>query len=501
MECQVKEKEASERRERLKTQVLKIEKYLKEHRYVKLGIMLLLGVIAYFMLGEWLALEDDSNSYIDSFVREGIMPVYPLFLLIFREILGLESYLHAVVAAQGLLAILCTLFFVTTLQKHIKCGELDSIIIYICCMLPYIVYLPEACMTHRIVTEGVAYSFFYLFFAFVLKTVWSLELKWLLASFFMMLVLALTRSQLILLAVAVGVLLFYVCVKKAPKGALQKTAAVIGGMLAALCLLLVSYKMVYGILNLYHQAVYKAYDLEQYHEEVVQIEDGEAKKVSKETETDSQVTTVIVARGFFEAEEEDIELFEDEIFRFVFQEAYRQAKEEKRLYTDAGTGLYMWQDLVYDRMIGYIKNGIELYDSQYPDMRQLTGNAIARQMGLKILVRHLDRYIYHTIRLMLPSFISAVFFQIEAIYLLCHFIALGIYLFAIAGSLFCWKRPGKRKIAEGMLATVAFIVILVGVTNAVFVGQQRYMVYAMGIFYGFAYLLFKELVCSIFDKK
>ena len=139
------------------------------------------------------------------------------------------------------------------------------------------------------------------------------------------------------------------------------------------------------------------------------------------------------------------------------------------------------------------------YIDEHPEL-DLNVRNIIQDLGSKVLFKHFDRYLYHTLRLMIPGFIAAVFFQIEPIYLLCHFIALFLYLYAIVGSAVCLKQQQNRYVPEFMLTTVCFIFIMIVTVNLMFSGLQRYVVYAMGIFYCAAYLLFKELIMICFAK-
>ena len=51
-----------------------------------------------------------------------------------------------------------------------------------------------------------------------------------------------------------------------------------------------------------------------------------------------------------------------------------------------------------------------------------------------------------------------------------------------------------------MLITVLFIIMMVVIINIVFMGLQRYMVYAMGIFYCGLYLITKEIFMDIKEQ-
>lgn len=56
------------------------------------------------------------------------------------------------------------------------------------------------------------------------------------------------------------------------------------------------------------------------------------------------------------------------------------------------------------------------------------------------------------------------------------------------------KRNKNIQVAEFTWMTVGYIIIMVVVTNLVFIGLQRYMVYAMGIFYCTLYMEIREVL-------
>ena len=173
-----------------------IRRQLDKHA---IGIMLILGVLFYFLPGEWIRIEDDTAGYLAERGKEGILPGYPMFLGFFKTLLGQQYYLHGVVAAQCILAIICTLLFVLTLRAQFRLRGEECILLYVGSMLPFSIYLPESGITHQILTEGITYALFYLFFITVIKAVWSLQYKWYLGSVFMAFVLGLIRSQMLFL--------------------------------------------------------------------------------------------------------------------------------------------------------------------------------------------------------------------------------------------------------------------------------------------------------------
>lgn len=449
------------------------------------GILILLGLLFYLLPGEWISIQDDSIAYLSMRGKEGVLPGYPIFLLCFKKIFTEQYFLHAVVIVQSLLAVVCTFLFVLVLKKQFHLHRFECIFLYILCMLPFSIYLPEAGITHMILTEGITYSAFYLFFIAVLKTVWSLEGKWYLASMAVAFLLGLIRSQLLFLQVICFFLLIWIVAKKIKKRTLHKFIGCIAALFIGIILAYGSYKLIYKIVkvDIQYSSTQKHIDSEK--------QEGNLRSES------SQFSTLIIARGFYEADETDVDLFDDNMMREIFQRAYQLADQDHHRYEYASDGLYMWQDLVYDKMNIYVSQAIEEYDQQYPDTRNRSANSIMNELGLKVLIKHFDRYIYHTIRLMMPSFIATVFFQIESIYLLCHLVALFLYLGAIIASIVTFKTSKNMKAVAFMVTILITMVSMVFIMNVIFIGLQRYVVYGMGIFYCAFYVLLRELVLSL----
>ena len=97
---------------------------MKENRrqdIITYVFMLGIGVLFYFLPGEWRCIEDDSIRYLSE-GGEGVLPGYPAFLAFFRLLFSEQYFLHAVVIAQSLLAVICTFLFVVVLkgQFHLR---------------------------------------------------------------------------------------------------------------------------------------------------------------------------------------------------------------------------------------------------------------------------------------------------------------------------------------------------------------------------------------------
>ncbi len=417
------------------------------------GIMLALGVLFYFFPGKWISVEKDSVSYLNWEKREGVLAGYPAFLDFFRNLLTEKYFLHGVVVMQSLLALACTFWFVYLLKKEFRLKRVEAVFLYLLSMLPFSIYLPEVGITHQIMTEGITYSLFYLFFIAVIKTVWTVQYRWYWGSVVIATLLGVIRTQMLFLQVLCILLLIWISVKRLGK----KNVGIIVGLITFL---------VAGMLF----------------------------KFSDRIQIPSQFNTVLVARGFYEADPEDVDLFEDDMMQDIFMKTYQMADEDGHLYQHAEPGLYMWRDLVYDKMRLYVAEAIIEYDMENPGLRESGEEAIVRELGIKVLINHLDRYFYHAVRLMISSFIASVFFQIEPIYLLCHFITLFLYVSAIAACLAVRRLNGDKRVTELGVVTLGILVMMVVTVNLMFIGLQRYVVYGMGIFYCAMYLMGREII-------
>lgn len=426
-------------------------------------VMIFTGMIFYLVPGQWISIEDDSALYLEG-GGEGVLPGYPAFLNLFRVILGEQHFLDGVVAAQSILAVICTLLFVIMLRKKFMLQGWECILMYLACMLPFSIYLPESGITHQIMTEGLAYPLFYLYFLFLLYFVMDRKYIWCIGTVAMSFILMMIRRQLMILFLSTFAAFVYVMIRRIE---VKKTAV----KAACLCMGLLAVGTGLFIAALRTQKI----DI-------------------------SQFSSVLMIRGFYEVDHEDKELFDTPEMQEIFERVYNAVDEKQYRYIYARQDLYMWKDLLCDRITTSAYAEIHGYMEEHPEMN-LNDRRIVQDLGGRVLFKHFGRYLYHTLRLMIPGFIAAVFFQVERFYLLCHFIALFLYLYALFGSVICLKYKTDSKVPEFMLTVLAFILIMIVTVNLLFSGLQRYVVYAMGIFYCAAYLLFKELVMLYIVKR
>lgn len=500
-------------------QSIRIKRIMRE-KWAQILFLSIIGILFYLVLGqEWIERQDDTVAYLYPDGSTGVMPAYPMFLFGIKVLFGEARQLDAAVVAQSALAIICTMIFAFSLQKQFRLKFAEVTLIYITCMLPFSTCLPKVGVTHQILTEGLSYALFYIYFLFLLHYIWTGRAKYFLLTVFMAVFLALTRSQLLFLLIvtaAAFVVMQIVKCKEARQTTLRKIGRIGLSTVAAAGGVLVMVFLVYRILGWYlayplpamrtwkpETAVMESAETEEAGEPE---EKGQTQKKEPVTPTApstaenmTQMNSLLMIRGFYEADEEDAALFDTAQMQEIFRRVFRAVDEKGYRYVYARRGLYMWKDLVCDRIIQTSYAEVHAYLRENPEVK-LNPREVITELGWKVLWKHFDRYLYHTIRIMISAFIASVFWQVEKIYLLCHIITLLLYIAAIGGSILCLKNGGSKKVAAFTLTTVGFIFIMVSVICAVFMGTQRYMAYAMGIFYGSMYLLAREILCLLAGK-
>ena len=508
-------------------------------------ILLFAAVLAFFLLAghEGPVLFDDSGSYIRIRWHEGVMPVYPLFLLANQFLFGNASYLWAVIIEQALLASFSVVFLEETLRKQFGLHPIEGILLCVPALYPYTIEMPGAVMTQTILTEGIAYSLFYLFLIVLLKAVWKKSYVQLAGAFFMTLLLSAVRSQMqILFGVCGIVFLYLVCKRRHGKGKRQGLLRFCIGFAGCAAVSLSGVLLVLGIVRGYHEMLLTDHSLYLFglkvqHPEIYEIvveerrqaeaaqaagttaqdaqsaaeeNQGTGQEVQAEVETSlleknfstSQYLTLIFSRGMYEADYEDAELFEDPVLKGLYLALYDAVDAQEERYAYAQEGLWMWKDIVggIGKIGGicfmtpseyYVEHAPEIIESeQFSDIR--AGHL--QTVGLTLIRAHLGRVLYHALMMLPQAFICTVFFQYAPLYLLCHLVTAFLYLTALG--LMIWGYADKRTRKEGaemMALILGTNVVMVLIISLVFFGQQRYLVYTFGPFYMAYYLLLVQL--------
>lgn len=493
--------------------------------------LLLFGALLLFFIAlghDGPVMFDDSGSYMWIRWHEGVMPVYPVFLLLNEYIFGEARYLWAVVAEQTVLAA----FSVTILEEMVRVRlglhPVEGILVCLLALYPYTVEMPAAVMTQAVLTEGVAYSLFYLFLAIMLGAIWDKSYIRLTGAFCMTLFLSAVRSQLQILFGVCGIIFLYlICMRKRGETGGKKLLRVLAGLAGCAAVSMAGILLVFGMVRGYRTLLEPEHFLGRLGMEVQwprvhrELLEEEAARSETEQQEDlpraenaadreliyqsfstSQYMTLIFSRGMYEADYEDAALFQDPLLRGLYLALYEAVDAEEQRYAYAAKGLWMWKDIVGG--IGktgatciwipseyYLENAPEILRS---DQFSAIRSSHLLTIGWTLIRAHFGRFLYHTLMLLPQAFISTVFFQFAPLYGFCHLATAFLYLSAIALMIWGYRDVRTRKEGAEMMALVLGTnVVMVLVISLVFFGQQRYLVYAFGPFYIAYYLLFRSL--------
>ncbi len=483
---------------------------------------------------------DDSGAYLTVDRIEGVMPIYPLFLLINQYLFGDAGYLQIVIVEQAVLAVVCVVLFVKVIKERFSLKYWESYLVFGLSLIPFTTDLPQAMSTQEILTEGIAYSLFYLLMLLLLQAVWTKRYRWLAGAFVMTLVLSMVRSQLQILFGVCGVVFLYIlfCRGRHAKRQYILLRVVPGfiGCLVIMCLGIIltsrissGYKGLVRDNESFYAFVLKVQQPEEY-EDYLEEQELLATRPKEELAWDmgkidwsnapegklvtrpfvsSQYVSLIFSRAIYEADPEDAGLFEDEMLRGLFLELYQAVDSEKQRYVYAQKGLWMWKDIVGGiGMAGKTCLSVpsEYYVANYPDIILSDDfsnlrNAHLQEIGTTLLKAHFGRFVFHTLMLLPSAFICTVFFQIAPVYGLCHLITLLLYVTAVGLMIWGYADKGiEKKYAEFMALVLGTNIVMVLIISLVFFGQQRYLVYNFGIFYVAYGLLLQQLwKCHIKD--
>lgn len=474
--------------------------------------LVLIAMAAFLLLGaDGYVLFDDSGSYINmERYMEGVMPVYPLFLRLNRALFGEADYLYAVVVEQAVFACVCMIVFTNVVRRQFDLKYWQCYCVFLLLLLPFTTDMPDAMTTQEILTEGVAYAAFYLFMVLFLKAAWTKHFRYVVFLFIVTLFLSALRSQLQILFGACGIIFFYMALMR--QWAEQRKSAafrILVGLAGCICISVVGIWCTSRVSITYQKMIGRyVHNLEMIEAQengTAQAEDSDAAEETQEESQGgavaSQYTSLIFARGMYEADYEDYLLFEDEQMQQLFLHLYDTAENNESLYMYAKPGLWMWKDIVGG--IGASGNKcfqeLAIFYNNIPEVAQRNDRSriwheSAKTIGLILLKAHWGRFLYHTLMMLPQAFICTVFFQIERIYLLCHLVTLFLYITAVA--LMIWAYADKKvdgAYGEFMASVLGINLIMIFVLSLVFFGQQRYLVYNFGIFYVIYFLLILQL--------
>jgi len=504
------------------------------------GCLLACGIIFFCFVGQQgYIMFDDSQGYMAPNLREGIMPVYSCFLNSIRIIAG-ERYLNVVSVIQGIIATVCTLIFVIYLDKRFSLQWWEVVALWILTLLPFSTELPTYVTSHVIYTEAVTYPLYYIFVIFYYEVLFSLGKRAVLNLIILWgiaFILAFTRPQLMLLFVLVAI----VCAYKIFHMKMFACIKIFFTMLILISVVLIGVLSIYKGREIYVRTV-GAHFLQEYSVEK-KIADSDVKDSTidngsgdgaeeeqrddeiiegtgilasssevimtqgeYERSTSNQLINALLCRTFFEADREDVKYYDTQMMKHIFERLYDECNKAGVLHNNISKGLWSWTEMMktdiyqiyHDKVIyQYFLN--PAFADEVPENMYFRDADVAKILIFTELQAHPVRFVLRCFRIMIPGFISCIFFNIKRIYFACHIISLALYIVAIVLA----NHAGKNGHVYEMRITYANIlacIVFVGVTNTIFFGMQRYFLYQMGTFYCGLFLLFRLVYREKFGK-
>lgn len=440
----------------------------------------------------------DSKAYLACDGRTGIMPVYPLMIYLNKVLFGEAVYLYAVVAEQTVLTVACIMLFTEYIRKTFSLSFfLTYPVVLLSAFMPFTVNYPLSLSNHDIMTEALAYPFFYLYMICFLHTIFKKQYRMVAVTVLASSALALLRTQLQLCVVFSAAAFFYAAWMRGRHYELKRQ--ILRGIvliLASACIVLVG-EGITLLANAAGQSI-----IHRINNGTKETEEGKESSTSETAGKETDVTNVtdqyshlVIDKAIYEIDEEDYLLFQDKELQKLCRAIYEAAEESGGRYVYARKNLWVWEDIMNGIAGGTATagRGWGLYLEENPDT-YLDYSAV-NHISSVLLKTHLGRVVLHTFQMMPQGFVCTVFFQKEKIYLLCHLITLFVYVSALGMVVWGYRKGEALRIyAEFLLGCIVVNCLFVLILCVMFFAMQRYLVYCFGIFYVAYYLMVIQMM-------
>lgn len=390
-------------------------------------------------------------------------PVYSLFLAFFRVIFGSEIYLYFAVFVQTLLAVFSVYFFVKSIANEYLVHYLIRIIMYIIMLAFYtmpVIFSRTGVLTFlSILTEALAYPLFMIFIVFMMWAINNDSIKWWWISLVTSFVLSLTRTQLLFTLIMVAIAGIYIGRKTWVKSTLKVIVSI---AITVLIMKAVQSVFCYSILGMFEVP---------------------PNSIS------------MYGNAMLIADEDDNELFEDELVKSVFEARYEDM-------TNNGWGWEFYQgnsvfdaasfyEECYDNIKDHMSMGSYFDDNNitYGIDKYNIQNATAKAMTVKLIPKHFDRWIYNYVGLCLVGFIRTV--AVSPFNTIMQIYSLLIYVILIIGII--KNRKDKKILLFGIL-TIVGVLGQVCETSITVMCISRYMMYMFPMVYFGIIIMWSSLI-------
>lgn len=381
--------------------------------------------------------------------------LYPLFIKFCRIIFGETNYIDAIWIVQSILALISILVLTEYFRKEYELNRVLSGLVYMLLYLPYTFTLPEAMATHYIFTEGIAITFFYLAFLFVLcllnRITWYNITALLVTDYLLFLI----RPQLIIFIPVEFFILFLFRIYKRHLCEGIRQHIVLNIVVFVVVLFFVGTSLVVLSYYLYDRAV------------------------------ENQLIDAISGKIICTMKENDVVAI-DEKDRYIFGAIYEFADRNDTLMADFPQSLLEYEDIhvaINMNSRGYEQVVWKCIEEYYPQYDSLEPYRARNRVLSKLLRYNLTRYLGVVFRLMPSSMVAAIFIQPQAYRMQCYLFVLLIYFFSLSIIVYTLYKGIDNKFRYPHISCVLIILINSLFCNITLYGQQRYVIYCMGLFY------------------
>ena len=447
---------------------------------IEIYILTVISAIILFFYGNYepIAL-NDSQGYIDMQIIRS--PLYPIFLNTFRTILSDDTYLLGAIICQTLLAILSIFLLLITIKKHFGYPKLVSVLIYPFVLSPFVIEAFSGhgvLFTNTILTEGLAYSLFYLYMCLFMNTLYanknSVLLINLISSYILSGVLILLRGQMQITLIINILLTCFLLIRRSQRN-IKK--------------FLVFFSLILGVLitTSITRFVTSAYTTSQFGENI----------------TPEFTNTSYMINFLYAADDEDRELFVDdedfEIINRMFDEMFDSLEN----FADRGDTLesrahHLLESNRLLKLHTFIPMATEYYGNMGYDEVQTYKKyeELSLRMTAKLAPKHIDRWLEGVLNLSTSGVPDALFFKFVKYRVLCYVIAFAILALSVIAGLWRFFTRKESKAAQFMLAIMIMLVGNLVACSLVIGPISRYLLYFWGFVYISWILFIYELICS-----
>ena len=416
----------------------------------------------------------DSQSYIK--MHEMREPLYPTIIAVIRTIFGgngSEEYLLFVVILQAIIIGYVVYNVTKYFSDEFKLNNVGTVIVFMIFISVSLMnrFLAKrgAMYSNSIMSEGIAYPLFILFFRYCYEYINTYKVKPLFIATVISFLLVSTRKQMYVSLVLIIVSIIYVAIRN------KKIKHVVICFLLS-CLLVVGGSKLFDYV--YINTVFG---------------------VNATHTSDSRFVTTMI---FYTASREDVTYIEDETVKDLFIDIYDTCDEKGYLKSNMQDGSW------YERISHFAKvyDNIQLR-TMWAKMQEVASEKVGNSgIEMELLV---DEYNSELITSLLPkllpsilltftdSFIYGLLVTISAEKQILMPIAAIIYVLYIGLLVYTLKKQGLNKYSLLGIFALVSILVNIGLVSLVIFCQTRYTIYNMAIFYVSGFLMVYNVVTSI----